>query len=118
LTKASRAGDLDGQIYWAEQQTRTDATGYIFNRYADPEYKPRISTDPELHQLVQDTVWIVDPDKRAEASKDMYLRLRDETYYLGIGYYNVPWAVGPRVLTWQPLPLALYASALHTLTLK
>jgi peptide/nickel transport system substrate-binding protein len=118
LTKASRAGDLDGQIYWAEQQTRTDATGYIFNRYADPEYKPRISTDPELHQLVQDTVWIVDPDKRAEASKNMYLRLRDESYYLGIGYYNVPWAVGPRVLTWQPLPLALYASALHTLTLK
>jgi peptide/nickel transport system substrate-binding protein len=118
LTKASRAGDLDGQIYWAEQQTRTDATGYIFNRYADPEYKPRISTDPELHQLVQDTVWIVDPDKRAEASKNLYLRLRDESYYLGIGYYNVPWAVGPRVLTWQPLPLALYASALHTLTLK
>ena len=77
-----------------------------------------MSKDPELDRLTKEAFSIVDPDKRAEASKKLFLRLKDESYYLGIGYYNVPWAVGPRVLTWQPLPLALYASALHTLTLK
>ena len=118
LTRATRAGELDGQIYWADQQTRTDATSYIFLRYADPEFLPRVSKDPELDRLTKEAFSIVDPDKRAEASKKLFLRLKDESYYLGIGYYNVPWAVGPRVLTWQPLPLALYASALHTLTLK
>ncbi len=118
LTRAGRAGELDGQIYWADQQTRTDATGYIFNRYADPEFLPRVSKDPELDRLVKEAFLIIDPAKRAEASKKLFLRLKDESYYLGIGYYNVPWAVGPRVLTWQPYPLALYASALDTLTLK
>ena len=45
-------------------------------------------------------------------------RLREEAYALNIGYVNIPWGVGPRVLTWQPSPLATHATALHTITLK
>jgi len=74
--------------------------------------------DPELFRLVQETVQILDPDKRAEALKKLFLRLRDESHFLGIGYVNTPWGVGPRVLTWRPYPMALYLSALHTITLK
>jgi ABC-type transport system substrate-binding protein len=74
--------------------------------------------DPALFSLVQETVQIVDPDQRGEASKELYLCLRDESYMLGIGYVNIPWAVGPRVLTWSPYPLSLWPSALHTITLK
>jgi len=29
-----------------------------------------------------------------------------------------PWALGPRVLTWQPYPLTDYPSGLNTITLK
>jgi hypothetical protein len=37
---------------------------------------------------------------------------------MGIGYLNIPWAVGPRIVTWEPFPLAFYPSGLHTITLK
>jgi ABC-type transport system substrate-binding protein len=60
----------------------------------------------------------LDADERAEAYKKLFLRLRDESYQLGMGYANIPWGVGPRVLTWEPSPLSLHPSALHTITLK
>ena len=72
----------------------------------------------ELAGLVRETVQIVDSDERTEALTKMYLRLKDESYQFGIGYANLPWAVGPGVLTWQPFPLSPWPSALHTITLK
>ena len=118
ITKARQAGELFGQIQWAEQETRTDATGYITKRYGDPKEPDRLTEDPELNRLTQESLDIVDLEKRAEASKELYARLKDESYYLAIGYFNILWAVGPRVVTWQPYPMALYSSALHTITLK
>jgi hypothetical protein len=32
--------------------------------------------------------------------------------------YEYPWAVGSRVLMWEPYPLAVYPSTLHTITLQ
>jgi hypothetical protein len=49
---------------------------------------------------------------------DAYQRLWEEAYHFSIGYINIPWGVGPRIATWQPYPVAEYASALHTITLK
>ena len=118
ITKARKAGELWGQIQWAEQETRSDATGYITKRYGDPEQRDRLTEDPELNRLTQASLTIGDPEQRAEASKELYARLKDESYYLAIGYLNIPWGLGPRVVTWQPYPLALYPSALHTITLK
>jgi peptide/nickel transport system substrate-binding protein len=118
ITKARQAGELFGQIQWAEQETRTDATGYITKRYGDPKEPDRLTEDPELNRLTQESLNIVDLEQRAEASKELYARLKDESYYLAIGYSNILWAVGPRVVTWQPYPMALYPSALHTITLK
>jgi peptide/nickel transport system substrate-binding protein len=116
--KARRnAGELKGQIYWEENDTRRDSL-LSASTYGDPESQSRVHEDPELFRLWQETVQILDADKRGEASKKLYLRLREESYHLGIGYANTPWAVGPRVLTWQPYPLSLYPSALHTITLK
>ena len=111
-------GGLNGQIYWRDNDTRKDPTSIIGGSYGDPEYPTRAHEDPELFRLVQETIQILDPDRRAEAAKKLYQRLREESYHLGIGYANTPWAVGPRVLTWQPYPLSLYPSALHTITLK
>jgi ABC-type transport system substrate-binding protein len=74
--------------------------------------------DPELYRVVQETIQIVDADERAQAYAKLYPRLRDESYELGIGYANIPWGVGSRVLTWEPYPLAQWVTALHTITLK
>jgi len=118
VKKMEVAGELNGQILWREQETRRDATSGTNSKYADPENIVRVHDDPELLRLVQETIQIVDSDERAEASKMLYQRLRDESYQLGIGYVNIPWGVGPRVLTWQPYPLATWPSALHTITLE
>jgi hypothetical protein len=88
------------------------------DNYGDPESSNRLHEDPELFSTVQKTVQILDLDKRVEASKELYPRLREEAYDLSVGYVNIPWGVGPRVETWEPYPLALYPSALHTISLK
>ena len=116
--KARRnAGELKGQIYWEENDTRRDAL-LSAATYGDPKSPSRVHEDPELFRLWRETVQILDPDRRPEPSKKLFLRLREESYHLGIGYANAPWAVGPRVLTWQPSSLTLSPSALHTITLK
>jgi ABC-type transport system substrate-binding protein len=112
------SGEINGQIIWRDNETRKDATGITANNYADPKSNIRLHEDPELFRITQEAVQTVDPDKRAEAYKKMYLRLREESYQLGIGYVNIPWAVGSRVLTWRPYSLAGWPSALHTITLK
>ena len=111
------AGELHGQVYWEENDTRVDASSQA-NSYGDPENKSRWHGDPELHRMGREAFLMLDPDERAEALAKLYQRYREESYHLGIGYANTPWAVGPRVLTWQPYPLTLFPSALHKLTLK
>ena len=111
------AGELHGQVYWEENDTRVDASSQA-NSYGDPENKSRWHGDPELHRMGREAFLMLDPDERAEALAKLYQRYREESYHIGIGYANTPWAVGPRVLTWQPYPLTLYPSALHKLTLK
>jgi ABC-type transport system substrate-binding protein len=117
LKERRYAGELNGQIYWEENDTRIDAISTA-GGYSDPQNQSRWNEDPELFRLAQETLQILDPDKQAEALKKLYLRYREESYHLGIGYAHTPWAVGPRVLTWQPYPVTLYPSALHTITLK
>jgi peptide/nickel transport system substrate-binding protein len=113
-----KAGELKGQFLWRENEARVDATSTMANRYGDPEHPDRAHEDPELFSLVQEAFQTVDPVKRAEASAKLFPRLRDESYQLGIGYANIPWGVGPRVVSWHPYPLAVYPSALHNVTLK
>lgn len=86
--------------------------------YANPDRKDTAHKDPELFTLAQKVLAIYDPVEREKAFNSFYRRIRDEAYYLPLGYMNIPWGVGPRILTWQPYPLALYPSALHTVTLK
>jgi peptide/nickel transport system substrate-binding protein len=118
IKEGHRAGELNGQIMWQDQETRTDAIQGGPTRWADPENPTRVHDDPELFSLAQETWRTVDPEQRAEASVNLYLRLRDESHFIGIGYLNIPWGVGPRVVTWEPYPMALFPSALHTITLK
>ncbi|MBM3943704.1 MAG: hypothetical protein FJ316_12505 [SAR202 cluster bacterium] len=118
LNRQVRSGELNGQILWKDNETQVDPTIVITNRFGDPKGLTRLHEDPELFRLVQETFQILDANKRAEATKKMLLRLRDESHLIGVGYANIPWAVGPRVVRWQPQPLSGYPSALHTITLK
>jgi peptide/nickel transport system substrate-binding protein len=118
LDKKEKAGELNGQGLWRDNETRGDATSSIASDYGDTQAPDRDHNDPEIFRLVQETLGIVDPDQRAEATEKLVLRLREESYRLGVGYVNIPWGVGPRVLTWEPEPLSQYVSAFHTITLK
>jgi ABC-type transport system substrate-binding protein len=118
LTKAAAALELSGSVVWGDDEARPDAAGHMRGLYANPDRKDTAHKDPELFALAQKVLAVYDPVERDKAFNSMYRRLRDESYYLPLGYMNVPWAVGPRILTWQPYPLALYPSALHTVTLK
>jgi len=118
IKKQWYGGEIHGQIMWRDNETKMDMASSIFGQYGDPESFNRYHGDPELFRITQETVQILDADKRTEALTKLYVRLRDETYWSSVGYVNIPWAVGPRVLTWQPYPLATFPSALHTITLK
>ena len=118
LKKARKTGELNGQMLWRDNETRLDASSATRSGYGDPERKDKNHDDPEIYQLVQDAVAVFDQDQLEETWIRVYQWLRDEQYEVNIGYVNIPWAVGPRIATWQPYPLAIYPSAIHTITLK
>jgi ABC-type transport system substrate-binding protein len=67
---------------------------------------------------VEQAMAAIGQEEEEKIFNSTYLRLREEAYQIPIGYINVPWGVGPRIQTWEPYPLAQWASALHTITLK
>jgi peptide/nickel transport system substrate-binding protein len=107
-----------GQVRLSDATTRIDAGGYVRAFWGNPEPKDRAHDDPELFALMQKALAVTDPKEQSKALNAAYRRMRDEAYWIPVGHVNIPWGVGPRVLTWQPYPLAAYPSALHTITLK
>ena len=67
--------------------------------------------------LAKEIRGIVEPNERTRRVAEFYLRARDESNELMMGYVNIPWGVGSRVLTWEPYPLAFYVNSVHTITL-
>ena len=99
------AGKLNSQIDWVDNETRIDAARITFSNYGLPEKKDRFHSDPELINLVVKAVSVFDPVEQQKAMNDLYLRLQDD---IGVGCINIPWAIGPRRLTWEYFPLAFY----------
>jgi peptide/nickel transport system substrate-binding protein len=118
INEARRAGNLDGQITWRDNEARMDGSSIVLSSYGSPDLRDRFHDDQELFSLVKETLAVTDEEERAQALNQLYLRLRDESYELGIGYVNIPWAVGPRVQTWQPFTFSFFPSGMHTITLK
>jgi hypothetical protein len=118
MDKKEKAGELNGQIQWRDNNTQIDATNVVANSYGDPDRPDRMHGDDEIFQMARETVQTLDAQERELAMERFFVRLREETYEFGNGYANIPWAVGPRFESWEPYPLATYLSALHTITLK
>jgi peptide/nickel transport system substrate-binding protein len=118
LNAARRNGDLDGQITWRDNEARMDGSSIALSSYGSPQLRDRFHNTSELFALVKQTLAVTDLQEHPLALNQLYRRLRDETYELGIGYVNIPWAVGPRVQTWRPFAFSFFPSGMHTITLK
>ena len=118
LKEATLTGDLHGQVLWRDNEASLDKSSLYRSSYASPEHGSRLHGDPELFALAQQTLAVTDPTKRDEAFNLLNKKAREESYELGIGYVNIPWAVGPRVTEWQPWPMSFYPSHLHGIVLK
>ena len=118
LEGAEDAGELVGQYYFRDNEARVDGRGITRGRYGNPERLSRAHNSPELFALVDDAIAIADPVEQLAALENMYQRLRDEEYHLAVGYLNIPWAVGPRILEWESRPLSLFPNNLHKLVLE
>jgi hypothetical protein len=77
-----------------------------------------VNADPEIFALVEDALSKVGTDNSEAALNSLFLRLRDESYQVNLGYLNSPWGVGPRVEVWDPYAVCEYACALHTIVLN
>jgi len=86
--------------------------------YGTPGRIDRLHNETELFDLVTGAGSVFDPGKRQKAMNDLFERLYDEQYAIALGTLNIPWAVGPHVLTWQPWPLADFVYPVHTIRLK
>jgi peptide/nickel transport system substrate-binding protein len=118
LKRKTLTDELHGQVRWTDNEARLDVASQWRNRYGTPSLGIRVHDTPELFDLVKKTLAVFDPVEREAAFNALSKRGREESYELGIGYVNIPWAVGPRVAAWQPWPLAGYPSNLHGITLK
>jgi len=119
LKKTSQLNeDLHGQIFWRDNETKVNGAGTLRHSYGSPQIKIRAHNDPELFDMVQKALGVFDPAEQEKVLHSVYQRLRDEAWDVNLGYINIPWGVGPRILTWQPDPVSSWASGLHTITLK
>jgi ABC-type transport system substrate-binding protein len=108
---------LDGNVQLRSNEGRWD--GGSLMRSAHYLTSPlRQSEDPELVKAVDEALAVTDPAKRHEAYNKALKKMWEEHYMWGAVYVNLPWGVSQRIATWEPWPLAPYASALWTVTLK
>jgi ABC-type transport system substrate-binding protein len=112
---------FDGTVSWVAQNTRLDASGimrlYFLTLLKGGPSTP-VHSDPELFDLVGQTMATTGQVGYEDTFNSTYRRLREEAYQISVGYINAPWGIGPRIEAWQPYRAAEYASALHTITLK
>jgi peptide/nickel transport system substrate-binding protein len=118
LNRQFNSGALEGQLLWRDNEARLDPGNLTRSAYGTPGQGTRFHETQELFDLVQGALAVFEPAERPAAFNRVLRRLREEAYELGIGYINIPWAVGPRVVTWQPWPFSFYPSNLHGITLK
>jgi peptide/nickel transport system substrate-binding protein len=116
LNRASRTEELHGQMTWRDNEARLDGGSILLSTYGSPDQGNRLHDDPELFREIAEALAVVEPVQREVALNTLYRRLHDENWVIGVGYANIPWGVGPRVLTWEPFVFAFFPSGLHTIT--
>jgi ABC-type transport system substrate-binding protein len=120
IRKLRQTDALYGQITWRENEASIDGLASVIgdtNRPLD-ENRYKNHDRAELYELNAQAASVFDPVEREKAVNNLYRTLWEEAYDMSVGYVNIPWGVGPDVLTWEPYPVTDYLSAPHTITLK
>ena len=120
IRKLRQTDALYGQITWRENEASIDGLASVIGDTNRPLDKNRYKNHDraELYELNAQAASVFDPVEREKAVNNLYRTLREEAYDMSVGYVNIPWGVGPDVLTWEPYPVTDYLSAPHTITLK
>ena len=118
LKKSYKAGDLDGQIVWRDNETRLDAASIMGSQFGRRDKRDRSHNSEDLFVAVQNGIGVFADAERPKALNELYMTLYDEQYLIGIGTVNIPWALGKDVENWEPYPVAFFPSGMHTLILK
>jgi ABC-type transport system substrate-binding protein len=79
-------GALRGEILWRDNETRVDGGNNNRGTFGTPENLGRQHNDPALFKMAQESVGVIDLEKRKETYNELYLVLKDEAYELGLGY--------------------------------
>ena len=127
LIRTKTPEEFSGQAVWVAQNTRMDGAGITRAVAITPQreteankaFQPntRIHNDQSLFDLLTKTMLSTGgPNAETDWNK-AYMRMKDDSYHLSLGYVNAPWGVGPRIMTWEPFPVCEYACALHTITI-
>ena len=117
LRKAYRAGDLQGQILWRENETKADGMGSTRGYYGLEGPVMPFHQDPDLFKMTLGTLAVYEPEARVKAINDLYKVLWEEHHALGIGFVNIPWGVGSRIKAWHPWPRCEFPCGRYTITL-
>ena len=87
-----------------DNETRLDGSSMLNGGYGrNPDRPDRSSRDADVVALAKEIRVIVEPNERTRRVAEFYLRARDESNELMMGYVNIPWGVGPSIATWEPI---------------
>jgi hypothetical protein len=64
LKQAFLTPELHGQILIRDNEARMDGSSSLRTSYATPDHAGRMTEDPEIVQMVQDSLGVFDPDER------------------------------------------------------
>ena len=116
--------ELAGSLLIRENEARFDGTSITRGGFTNPETRWRGVKDPRIEpwKRISDRAEValddLNPDTRDQSFNEAYEFLRDEAYYWGPFYSNLPWGVGPRVKSYAPWTLVPYFTAIWTVELK
>ncbi len=116
--------EYEGQLYWGGNDGRMSAVGIVGGSYSNsdlatnPNFGTHLHNNQSLLDMYEEARTTVGRSGEHAAWNEYYKILREESYHFGLGYLNLPWGVGPRIVTWQPHPLSQHATAFHTIVLK
>jgi peptide/nickel transport system substrate-binding protein len=110
---------LDGKVIIRANEARWDGGSITNGIYGNPEGSAHLGgRRDDLVAVAKEALAVVDPALRQEAFNKAYKILREEHYEFGTGYVNLPWGVGPRIVSWEPWPVVAYQTAIWTMKLN
>ena len=115
---AVRSRQREGHLFVRPNEARRDGGSSMKNAYGDFDAVDPTAKDPALRDIVLDALAIQDPALQQDAYSKMYLALREEQYAFGVGYVDLSWGVGPRVVHWNPWPMNSNPTAWWTIQLQ